>query len=63
MPDQTGSAHLPALTVGELIRSAERESEQLLATAGPADATSLARGWVDVLAAAYEVQASYPRSR
>ena len=57
MPDQPpgnppDEPSIPALTVGELLRSAERESQALLATAGPADVTALARGWPDVLAAA-----------
>jgi hypothetical protein len=57
MPDQPpgnppDEPSIPALTVGELLRSAERESQALLATAGPADVTALARGWPDVLTAA-----------
>jgi len=63
MPDQPhrrDQPSLPSLTVGELTRCAERESENLLVTAGPADATSLARGWPDVLAAAQDVLETIP---
>jgi len=48
--------------VGELIRCAERESQNLLATAGPADATSLARGWAEVLAGAQNILETIPHS-
>ena len=62
MPDWPKQPALPppALSVGELIRSAEQESERLLATAGPADALSLIRGWPDVLGAARQLLEAIP---
>jgi len=59
-PDQSGSPGPPALSVGELIGWARHESQTLLATAGAAEATSLARGWVTVLAAAQNVLKAIP---
>ena len=65
MPDQPEQAEQPeqailALSVGELIRAAERESESLLATAGPADALALIRGWPHVLDGARQLLEAIP---
>jgi len=62
VPDQPDQPSLPSLAVGELIRCAERESQNLLATAGPADATSLARGWAEVLAGAQNILETIPHT-
>jgi len=59
-PDQLDQSVQPSLSVGELIGWARRESQTLLATAGAAEATSLARGWVTVLAAAQNVLEATP---
>jgi len=59
MPDQPDQ---PSLSVGELIGWAQRESQTLLATAtaGAAEATTLARGWPDVLTAAQNLLEAIP---
>jgi hypothetical protein len=60
MSDQPGHPGQPSLSVGELIGWTQRESQTLLATAGAAEATALARGWPDTLAAAQNLLEAIP---
>ncbi len=58
--DQPDQSVQPSLSVGELIGWTRRESQTLLATAGAAEALTLARGWPDVLTAAHNLLEAIP---